>query len=311
MSEEKIADNQTNKAVKSIDNFVATLLERLNNHEYSLTGVPTGITELDELTNGLQKSDLIILAARPSEGKTSFAMTVAANAAIKYGKNVLFFSLELDGVQFTQRLLSSQAQIDQRRLSKGILNSDEIKKLCASIKPINQAPLFVDDSAGIDVIELMSKARELKRKNSLDLLLIDNLHLMNADTKEYHTTAIREITRKLKLLAKELQIPIIALAQLSSKDYDQYRDCPQLSDLRETGSIEQFADMVWFIERQFMQTHRDEDRYKATLIVAKNRNGSTTNIDLSIVPEYMTFYDATDNQQDDYQYDETTDFGSF
>ncbi len=315
-----IADNQTKNTVQSLDNFVTPLLERLNNRRDGLTGVPTGITELDELTNGLQKSDLIILAARPDMGKTSLAMTVAANAAIKYGKNVLFFSLEMDGVQFAQRLLCSQAQIDQSRLSKGRLNSDEIKKLCASVPPINQAPIFVDDSADLSIEDIMSKARQLKRKGRLDLLVIDNLQLMNADTKECRAVANGEIVRKLKQLAKELQIPIIALALLSSKDYDQYRDRPQLSDLRETGSIEIFADMVWFVERPFMQTYRDEDRYKATLIVAKNRNGSVKDIDMSFVPEFTTFYDAIDSQDEvdgDYQYDDgnggepSTDFGGY
>ena len=315
-----IADNQTKNTVQSLDNFVTPLLERLNNRRDGLTGVPTGITELDEFTNGLQKSDLIILAARPDMGKTSLAMTVAANAAIKYGKNVLFFSLEMDGVQFAQRLLCSQAQIDQSRLSKGRLNSDEIKKLCASVPPINQAPIFVDDSADLSIEDIMSKARQLKRKGRLDLLVIDNLQLMNADTKECRAVANGEIVRKLKQLAKELQIPIIALALLSSKDYDQYRDRPQLSDLRETGSIEIFADMVWFVERPFMQTYRDEDRYKATLIVAKNRNGSVKDIDMSFVPEFTTFYDAIDSQDEvdgDYQYDDgnggepSTDFGGY
>ena len=315
-----IADNQTKNTVQSLDNFVTPLLERLNNRRDGLTGVPTGITELDELTNGLQKSDLIILAARPDMGKTSLAMTVAANAAIKYGKNVLFFSLEMDGVQFAQRLLCSQAQIDQSRLSKGRLNSDEIKKLCASVPPINQAPIFVDDSADLSIEDIMSKARQLKRKGRLDLLVIDNLQLMNADTKECRAVANGEIVRKLKQLAKELQIPIIALALLSSKDYDQYRDRPQLSDLREAGSIEIFADMVWFVERPFMQTYRDEDRYKATLIVAKNRNGSVKDIDMSFVPEFTTFYDAIDSQDEvdgDYQYDDgnggepSTDFGGY
>ena len=320
-----IADNQVRNTLKSIDNFVAPLLERINNRrDGGITGVPTGITELDELTNGLQNSDLIILAARPGVGKTSFAMTIAANAAIRYGKNVAFFSLEMDGIQLAQRLLCSQAQVDQSRLRNGKLSSDEIKKIIAAVTPINQAPLFVDDNADLGIMELMSKARQLKHKGHLDLLIIDYLQLMKTGKEENRAVAIGAISRGLKILAKELSIPVIALAQLSRKVEEKGRERPQLSDLRESGSIEQDADMVWFVERPFVQTHKDEDRYKATLIVAKHRNGSVKDIDMSFVPEYTTFYDATEQQgmeggDEDYQYGsdddgggpQVADFGSF
>ena len=307
-----IADNQVRNTLKSIDNFVAPLLERLNNRKDGMTGVPTGITELDELTNGLQNSDLIILAARPGVGKTSFALTVAANAAIKYGKNVAFFSLEMDGMQLAQRLLCSQAQVDQSRLRNGKLNHDEMKKLIAAVTPINQSPLFVDDNADLGIMELMSKARQLKHKGHLDLLIIDYLQLMKTGKEENRAVAIGAISRGLKILAKELSIPVIALAQLSRKVEEKGRERPQLSDLRESGSIEQDADMVWFVEREFVQTHKDEDRYKARLIVAKHRNGSVKDIDMSFVPEYTTFYDATDQQaggDEDYQYGSDDDGG--
>ncbi|WP_173475972.1 replicative DNA helicase [Fibrobacter succinogenes] len=318
-----IADNQIRDTLKPIDNFVTPLLERLNNRKDGITGVPTGITELDTLTNGLQNSDLIILAARPGVGKTSFAMTVAANAAITYHKNVAFFSLEMDGVQLAQRLLCSQAQIDQSRVRSGRLNDDEKRKIFAAVPMINQAPLFVDDNADLGIMELMSKARQLKHKGHLDLLIIDYLQLMKTGKEENRAVAIGAISRGLKILAKELQIPVIALAQLSRKVEEKGRERPQLSDLRESGSIEQDADMVWFVERPFVQTHKDEDRYKATLIVAKHRNGSVKDIDMSFVPEYTTFYDATDQQGDDgggeYQYGsdddgggpQVADFGSF
>ena len=195
-----IADNQVRNTLKSIDNFVAPLLERINNRrEGGLTGVPTGITELDELTNGLQNSDLIILAARPGVGKTSFALTVAANASIRYGKNVAFFSLEMDGIQLAQRLLCSQAQVDQSRLRNGKLNSDEIKKIIAAVTPINQAPLFVDDNADLGIMELMSKARQLKHKGHLDLLIIDYLQLMKTGKEENRAVAIGAISRGLKI----------------------------------------------------------------------------------------------------------------
>ena len=291
-----IAEKQVKNSLKPIENFVTPLLDRLNNRKDGITGVPTGITELDQLTNGLQNSDLIILAARPGVGKTSFALTIAANAAIDYHKNVAFFSLEMDGVQLAQRLLCSRAQIDQSKLRNNKLSPEEMRKLIATVAPINQAPLYVDDNADLGIMELMSKARDLKRKGNLDMLIIDYLQLMKTGGEENRAVAIGAISRGLKILAKELQIPVIALAQLSRKVEEKGRERPQLSDLRESGSIEQDADMVWFVERQFVRTHKDEDKYKAELIVAKHRNGSVRDIELSFVPEYTTFYDATNEE---------------
>ena len=291
-----IAEKQVKNSLKPIENFVTPLLDRLNNRKDGITGVPTGITELDQLTNGLQNSDLIILAARPGVGKTSFALTIAANAAIDYHKNVAFFSLEMDGVQLAQRLLCSRAQIDQSKLRNNKLSNEEMRKLITMVAPINQAPLFVDDNADLGIMELMSKARDLKRKGNLDMLIIDYLQLMKTGGEENRAVAIGAISRGLKILAKELQIPVIALAQLSRKVEEKGRERPQLSDLRESGSIEQDADMVWFVERQFVRTHKDEDKYKAELIVAKHRNGSVRDIELSFVPEYTTFYDATNEE---------------
>ena len=287
-----IADDQVRDSLKPINQFVNPLLERLNNRNGGINGIRTGITELDELTNGLQKSDLIILAARPGVGKTSFALTIAANASINYQQNVAFFSLEMDGMQLAQRLLCSQAKIDQSRLRNGKISNDEKKKLIAAVTPIAQAPLYVDDNADLGIMELMSKARQLKRKGKLDLLIIDYLQLMKTGREENRAVAIGAISRGLKILAKEMQIPVIALAQLSRKVEEKGRERPQLSDLRESGSIEQDADMVWFVERKFVQTHKDEDKHSAELIVAKHRNGNVKDIKLTFIPEYTTFYDA-------------------
>ena len=302
-----IAEKQVKNSLRPIENFVNPLLDRLNNRKDGITGIPTGLTELDELTNGLQNSDLIILAARPGVGKTSFALTIAANAAIDYNKHVAFFSLEMDGVQLAQRLLCSRAQVDQSKLRNGKLNRDEMNKLIACVAPINQSPLFVDDNADLGIMELMSKARDLKRQGKLDLLLIDYLQLMKTGKEENRAVAIGAISRGLNILAKELHIPVIALAQLSRKVEEKGRERPQLSDLRESGSIEQDADMVWFVERPYVRTHKDDDKYKAELIVAKHRNGSVKDIPLAFVPEYTTFYDAAadDGGSDDggeYQY---------
>lgn len=287
-----IADTQVRNSLKPIENFVSPLLERLEHQREGITGIPTGLTELDQLTNGLQDSDLIILAARPGVGKTSFALTIAANAAIDYNKKVAFFSLEMDGVQLAQRLLCSRAQVDQSRLRQNKLNKDEMNKIIANVAPINQSPLYVDDNADLGIMELMSKARDLKRKDKLDMLIIDYLQLMKTGNEENRAVAIGNISRGLKILAKELHIPVIALAQLSRKVEEKGRDRPQLSDLRESGSIEQDADMVWFVERPFVRTHKEEDKYVAQLIVAKHRNGSVKDIDLAFVPEYTTFFDA-------------------
>ena len=308
-----IAEKQVKNTLRPIENFMSPLLERLTTRKEGITGVPTGITELDNLTNGLQDSDLIILAARPGVGKTSFALTIAANAAIDKGKHVAFFSLEMDGVQLAQRLICSRARIDQSKLRNNKLNRDEMNKLVAMVGPINQSTLFVDDNADLGIMELMSKARDLKRKGNLDLLIIDYLQLMKTGGEENRAVAIGAISRGLKILAKELHIPVIALAQLSRKVEEKGRDRPQLSDLRESGSIEQDADMVWFVERPYVRTHKEEDMYKAELIVAKHRNGSVKDIPLAFVPEYTTFYDAVDDSGmgDDPEYNDFADDSSF
>ena len=202
-----IAEKQVKNSLKPIENFVTPLLDRLNNRKDGITGVPTGITELDQLTNGLQNSDLIILAARPGVGKTSFALTIAANAAIDYHKNVAFFSLEMDGVQLAQRLLCSRAQIDQSKLRNNKLSNEEMRKLITMVAPINQAPLFVDDNADLGIMELMSKARDLKRKGNLDMLIIDYLQLMKTGGEENRAVAIGAISRGLKILAKDCKFP--------------------------------------------------------------------------------------------------------
>ena len=310
-----IADQQVRKSLLPIEKFVTPLLDRLTNRKEGITGIPTGLTELDELTNGLQDSDLIILAARPGVGKTSFALTIAANAAIDYNRKVAFFSLEMDGVQLAQRLLCSRARVDQSKLRSGKLNRDEMNQIIAKVAPINQSPLYVDDNADLGIMELMSKARELKRKDQLDILIVDYLQLMKTGGEENRAVAIGAISRGLKILAKELHIPVIALAQLSRKVEEKGRDRPQLSDLRESGSIEQDADMVWFVERPYVRTHKDEDYNKAELIVAKHRNGSVKDIPLYFEPNITTFFNAINDggaggEGDEYQYDDGGDMGA-
>lgn len=306
-----IAEQKIKDSLRPIDKFMTPLLERLNNRRDGITGVPTGITELDELTNGLQPSDLIILAARPGVGKTSFALTIAANAAIDFNKHVAFFSLEMDGVQLAQRLLCSRAQVDQSKLRSGKLNRDEMNKLITYVTPINQAPLFVDDNADLGIMELMSKTRKLKRQGKLDLVIIDYLQLMKTGGEENRAVAIGAISRGLKILAKELSVPVIALAQLSRKVEEKGRERPQLSDLRESGSIEQDADMVWFVDRPYVRSHNEEEMYKGELMVAKHRNGSVKDIKMCFIPQYTTFYDWTDEQEGGFHGGADEDGGDF
>ncbi|HHX15955.1 MAG TPA: AAA family ATPase, partial [Fibrobacter sp.] len=268
---------------------------------------PTGFDALDTLTNGLQPSDLIVLAGRPGMGKTAFALSLASNAAINFGRKVAFFSLEMDGEQLVQRILSSRAQVNLSNLRSGRLSRDDYQKINAQVQPILESKVFVDDNSDLGIMELMSKTRSLKRKSGLDLVIVDYLQLMKTGKEENRAVAIGAISRGLKILAKDLRVPVIALAQLSRKAEEKGRERPQLSDLRESGSIEQDADMVWFVERPVYRTHAEEDKYKAQLFVAKHRNGSVADIDLVFKPEFTTFYNAA---PEDFS-DEGSDFGDF
>jgi replicative DNA helicase len=275
--------------MKQLKDFIPLLQEKLEGPK-GVTGVHTGIAKLDELTGGLQESDLVLLAARPGVGKTSFALTVAANAAIDYGHKVAFFSLEYDGVQITQSILCKRAQVDLNRFRNGDLDADEKQRWCAVADSVREAPIFFDYDANLDMAKLACEARQLKSEGKLDLLVVDYLQLMQVGNEEDRAVAIGNISHGLKILAKELKIPVIALAQLSRKVEEKGRDRPQLSDLRESGSIEQDADMVWFVERPFLHTHRDEDKHKAVLIVARNRNGQVQDIPMTFISEYVAFY---------------------
>ena len=216
----------------------------------------------------------------------------------------------MDGMQLAQRLLCSRAQVDQSRLRNGKLSRDEMNKLIAFVTPINQAPLFVDDNADLGIMELMSKTRKLKRQGKLDLVVIDYLQLMKTGGEENRAVAIGAISRGLKILAKELSVPVIALAQLSRKVEEKGRERPQLSDLRESGSIEQDADMVWFVDRPYVRNHHEDEIHNAELMVAKHRNGSVKDIKLCFMPEYTTFYDWTDDMEASYQSDRDEGDGS-
>lgn len=292
-----LAEKQVKESLRPAGTVVDELLISLENRRDGLSGCPTGFTDLDRLTNGLQPSDLIILAGRPGMGKSAFALTLAANASINNGRYVAFFSLEMGAEQLMQRILCSLAGIELSKLRSGFLNRDELSKIPVVASRIKQAnTLYVDDNLDLGIMELLSKCRKLKHDNKLDLVIVDYLQLMKTGKEENRAVAVGAISRGLKVLAKDLKIPVIALAQLSRKSEDRANVAggrgnarPQLSDLRESGSIEQDADMVWFIERPFYRTHSDEDKNKAQLLVAKHRNGATADIDLTWIPQYTKF----------------------
>ena len=268
-----------------------------------ITGLETHFTDLDEMTSGFQKSDLVILAARPSMGKTSFAMNIAENAAIDDKKTVGIFSLEMSKEALLQRLLSSRAIIDAHKLRTGSLWKDDKEKLLRAAAELAEAPLFIDDTAGITLSEMRAKARRLKHAHGhLDLLVVDYLQLMSGGSKRFEnrTQEVSAISRGLKAIAKELQVPVVALSQLSRAPESRGGDHrPQLSDLRESGSIEQDADVVMFIFREELYKPDDlELRGRAEIIVAKQRNGPIGKFHLAFLHNSTRFANLADGNNE-------------
>lgn len=269
-------------------------LEFLQHHRGTIIGVPTGFTDLDRMTGGLQKSDLIILAARPGIGKTSMALTLGANAAIRYRQKVAIFSCEMSKEQLTFRLLSQEAGVDQQRMRTGWVEEDEWFRLAKAGDAIAEAAIWIDDTAGITCQEMRSKARRLQSEQGVDLIIVDYLQLMHAGTgKKYENRVqeVSEISRNLKELARELDVPVLALAQLSRAVESRQSHVPQLSDLKESGSIEQDADIVMFIYRDEVYDPESERRGIADIIVAKHRNGPVGEISLGFKASETSFKD--------------------
>lgn len=262
-----------------------------------MEGVTTGFTDLNRITNGLHKSDLILLAARPSMGKTALALNIAANAA-RVGKTVALFSLEMSKTQLGNRLLSTMSDVDSMSLNTGNLSDENMRDLITALEQMEQYKLFIDDTAGITLLEMRSKARRIKHEHGLDLIVIDYLQLMQGGrsrlSEQNRQQEISEISRSLKALARELDVPILALSQLSRNVEMRAEKKPQLSDLRESGSLEQDADMVMFLYRDEYYNRDDTSNQNiAELILAKNRNGPTTSIRLQFKKETMRFGDLT------------------
>ena len=289
-----ISKQRQRNDVTRVDEIVPTNLEKIEEaakQEDEITGIPSGFIDLDHMTNGWQRSDLIILAARPAMGKTALCLNMAANAAIDYHYPVAIFSLEMSKEQLVMHMLAAAARIDQKRLRTGQLNPDEWGAFLQKIGPLTSAPIYIDDTPAITIRELRAKARRLQsREGDLGLILVDYLQLMGGSgNSENRQQEVSEISRSLKALARELNVPIIALSQLS-RTVEQTKDKrPQLSHLRESGSLEQDADIVLFIHREEYYNEDTDRRGIADVIIAKHRNGPTGTVELAFQNELTRF----------------------
>jgi len=281
----EIAQQKSSQDIKPISNLLLETVDQLEyryNNKGSYTGVPSGYYDLDTMLAGFQKSDLIILAARPSMGKTAFALNIAQHIGIEDKIPVLIFSLEMAASQLTQRILCSEAEIDAQRARTGELRDEDWGKIADVMNRVSEAPILIDDSSGVTLSDIRAKARRVKTKYpDLGLIIIDYLQLIDDKTNQDRNQAISGISRGLKSLARELSVPVMALSQLSRKVEDRNDKRPMLSDLRESGAIEQDADVVMFVHREeYYDKENPELKNKAQIIIAKQRNGPTGNVDL-------------------------------
>ncbi len=278
---------------EAINHLLAKAVERVEEMYRSgeaLTGVPTGFTNFDEKTSGLQKSDLIIVAGRPSMGKTSFAMNIAENAAMAEGKSVAIFSMEMPGDQLALRMMSSLGRIDSHSLRTGKLEDPDWPRLTSTVTMMSKANLFIDDSPALSPTEIRARTRRLKREHDLDLIVIDYLQLMQiTGNTENRATEISEISRSLKALAKELNVPVVALSQLNRSVEQRPDKRPVMSDLRESGGIEQDADVILFIYRDEVYNEDSSDKGTAEILIRKQRNGPIGMVRLAFLGKYTRF----------------------
>ncbi|MHA7128575.1 replicative DNA helicase [Algoriphagus namhaensis] len=312
ISEKNIRKNYSD--MKSIMREAFEELESRKNQKDGLTGVPSGFTALDRMTSGWQKSDLVIIAARPAMGKTAFVLSVLRNAAVDHGHPVAIFSLEMSSVQLVNRLISAEAELSSEKIKKGSLENYEWEQLIHKTAKLSKAPLFVDDTPALSILELRAKCRKLKAQHDIQLIVIDYLQLMSGDTKSggggNREQEIASISRALKKIAKELNVTVIALSQLSRAVETRGGDKkPQLSDLRESGSIEQDADMVMFLYRPeyygINEVELESNQIVSTagmgeVIIAKHRNGSLGSVTLRFIGQFTKFTDYETTPTPDY-----------
>jgi replicative DNA helicase len=285
-------DNMKNLMYRAIQE-----LQKLKEHKDGLTGVPTGFSSLDRMTSGWQNSDLVIIAARPGMGKTAFVVSAMRNAAVDFKRPVAIFSLEMASVQLVNRMISAEAELEGEKIRKGQLADHEWQQLVHKTNRLSAAPIFIDDTPALSILELRAKCRRLKAEHNIELIIVDYLQLMRGDSGGNREQEIASISRALKGIAKELSVPVLALSQLSRGVETRGGDKrPQLSDLRESGSIEQDADIVMFLYRpEYYKITVDEEglptQGMGEVIIAKHRNGSTGTVKLKFIGKYTKFAD--------------------
>ncbi|MED1600519.1 replicative DNA helicase [Alkalihalophilus marmarensis] len=266
-------------------------IELLQNQKGDITGIPTGFVELDNMTAGFQRNDLIIVAARPSVGKTAFALNIAQNVATKTDENVAIFSLEMGASQLVQRMLCAEGNIDAQRMRTGALTAEDWQKLTMAMGSLAKAGIYIDDTPGVKVNDIRAKCRRLKQEQGLGMIMIDYLQLIqgNGRSGENRQQEVSEISRTLKAIARELEVPVIALSQLSRGVESRQDKRPMMSDIRESGSIEQDADIVAFLYRDDYYDKESENQNIIEIIIAKQRNGPVGTVELAFVKEYNKF----------------------
>ncbi|HEY8770291.1 MAG TPA: replicative DNA helicase [Thermoleophilaceae bacterium] len=279
------------RSIESVLHEEIDKLEELSRGgDVGLTGTPTSFTDLDELTGGFQPGNLIVLAARPSMGKSTLATNIAENAAIDHNRAVALFSLEMSETELAHRFIASQAKISSDELRKGRVKADRWPKVLKAVEKLASSPIFIDDSSDIGILEVRAKARRLHAKHNLGLLIVDYLQLMRPDGRaDSRVEQIGQISRGLKILARELEIPVIAVSQLSRAVESRHPPIPMLSDLRESGQIEQDADVVMFVYRDEYYNKESERLGEADVIMAKHRNGPIGEVSLTFLPKYPRF----------------------
>ena len=297
MAEKKVFDLSQKKSAKGYSALKDVLvgsfaeLEKLYNQKGNVTGITTGFIDLDNKTAGLHNSDLIIIAARPAMGKSAFAINLATNAAVKAHVPAVIFNLEMSKEQVGNRILCSEAMVDSNKIRTGQIEDEDWMKLATTLGELSEAPIYIDDTPGISIMEIRAKCRKLKLEKNIGLIVIDYLQLIQGTGKKNASREqeISEISRSLKILAKELNVPVIALSQLSRTAERRDDKRPMLSDLRESGAIEQDADIVMFLYRDDYYNEDTEKKNVAEVILAKHRGGSTGTVELAWMPSYTKF----------------------
>ena len=302
-AEKKIFDISENKVKSDFERVSSVLsrsieqLEQVFNNKSDVTGVETPFIDLNAKTSGFQKGDMVLIAARPSMGKTTFALNLAQHAALRCGKSVVIFSLEMSKEQLVQKLLCAEANISMVSFRNGDLKDSDWDNIVRSAGPLGASKIFIDDTPGVTVMEMRSKCRRIKLEHGIDMILIDYLQLMSGSGSESRQQEVSEISRSIKALAKEMECPVIALSQLSRAPEQRADHRPMLSDLRESGSIEQDADVVMFLYRDEYYNKESDEKNIAECIIAKQRNGPTGTGKMMFLGEYSKFTNADLNRE--------------